>query len=64
MGYVVNGVPMTRNELVENVLKAVLELESEKAPAMAYRPLYTVEHNVNRHACKIARAMGWSVKVA
>ena len=64
MGYIVNGTPMTRDELAKKVLETVLDLGPEKAPLMAYRPLYTVKQNVDRHACGIARAMGWSVEVA
>ena len=63
MSYVVNGTPMTREELVKKVLETVLDLGKEKAPMMAYRAIYPVEHNVKNHACGIARAMGWEVEV-
>lgn len=63
MLYRVNGTLMTRNALVHKVLETVLDLGEEKAPMMAYRPIYPVEHNVKNHACGIARAMGWEVEV-
>lgn len=63
MLYKVNGTLMTRNALVYKVLEIVLDLGEEKAPSMAYRPIYSVEHNVKNHACKIAREMGWEVIV-
>lgn len=63
MLYKVNGTLMTRNALIYKVLETVLDLGEEKAPPMAYRPTYTVEHNIKTHACKIARAMGWEVTV-
>lgn len=62
MKYLVNGIEMTRKELENNVLEVVLDLGKEKSPLMAYRECYTVEHNVNRHACKIARDLGWDVE--
>jgi hypothetical protein len=64
MKYIVNGTIMTRDELVKKVLETVLDLGKEKAPMMAYRPIYSVEHNVKNHACKIAKAMGWNIEVA
>lgn len=63
MSYIVNGTPMTREQLVQKVLETVLDLGEEKAPMMAYRTIYPVEHNVKNHACGIARAMGWEVEV-
>ena len=64
MMYIVNGLLMDRNELVEEVLAEVKKRGEENSPSMAYRPTYPVEINVDRHACKIARAMGWRVEVA
>ena len=64
MNYIVNGTQMTREQLIKKVLETVLDLGEEKAPPMAYRPIYPVEHNVKNHACGIARAMGWKIEVA
>jgi hypothetical protein len=63
MSYVVNGTPMTREELIKKVLETVLDLGEEKSPMMTYRAIYPVEYNVKHHACKIARALGWEVEV-
>lgn len=60
--YIVNGTEMSRKQLVEKVLEAVLDLGEEKAPMMAYRSIYPVEYNVKNHACKIARDMYWEVE--
>lgn len=63
MVYIVNGTSMTREQLVHEVLETVLDLGEEKAPMMAYRPVYPVEHNVKIHACGIAKSLGWEIEV-
>ena len=62
MIYLVNGEKLTRSELIEKVLNLVLDLGKDKAPTMAYIGNNTIERNVNKHACKIARSLGWEVE--
>ena len=62
MIYNVNGTQMTRTELIQKILETVLDLSFEKAPVMATLRQYSIEHNVSRHAVKIAKAMMWEVE--
>lgn len=61
MNYYVNGELMNRKELVAKVLEICIDLGEEKGPVMAYLRNYPIEVNVERHACGIARSLGWSV---
>lgn len=61
MRYLVNGIIRSRKELVDLVLATISEMPIEECPIMAKRDIYSLEHNVKNHACKIARHLGWEV---